>query len=219
YTYDADSDALSKTVSDSTGGDPSRTTTSTYNTHGQLATTTDPMGNVTSDTYDAMGNLATTTDPSGVVTAFTYDADGKPLTTTVDGYTGNPSAPIPAENLVTISRAYDPAGRLASVTNVAGTTTAFSYFGDDRLASSYIVGSGGAKTNVTTYGYDAAGNQVTETSPTGLVLNASYNPANQVVTTIEDPSGVDRVVTAKYDAAGDVISDSISQGGGSAQTS
>src|SRR6185437_2345532 len=54
---------------------------------------------------------------------------------------------------------------------------------------------------------------------TGLVLNASYNPANQVVTTIEDPSGVDRVVTAKYDAAGDVISDSISQGGGSAQTS
>jgi len=219
YTYDADSDALSKTVSDSTGGDPSRTTTSTYNTHGQLATTTDPMGNVTSDTYDAMGNLATTTDPSGVVTAFTYDADGKPLTTTVDGYTGNPSAPIPAENLVTISRAYDPAGRLASVTNVAGTTTAFSYFGDDRLASSYIVGSGGTKTNVTTYGYDAAGNQVTETSPTGLVLNASYNPANQVVTTIEDPSGVDRVVTAKYDAAGDVISDSISQGGGSAQTS
>ncbi len=109
YTYDADSDVLTKTVSDSTGGDPSRTTSSTYNTHGQLATTTDPMGNVTSDTYDSMGNLATTTDPSGVVTAFTYDADGKALTTTVDGYTGNPSAPIPAENLVTISRAYDPA--------------------------------------------------------------------------------------------------------------
>ena len=78
YTYDADSDVLTSTVSDSTGGDPSRTTTSTYNSHGQAATMTDPMGNVTSYTYDPMGNLATTTDPSGVVTAYAYDADGEP---------------------------------------------------------------------------------------------------------------------------------------------
>ena len=39
YTYDADSNVLTTTISDATGGDPSRTTTSTYNTHGQLAST------------------------------------------------------------------------------------------------------------------------------------------------------------------------------------
>ncbi len=42
YTYDADSDVLSRTISDSTGGDPARTTSSTYNSHGQLVTMTGP---------------------------------------------------------------------------------------------------------------------------------------------------------------------------------
>ena len=199
---------LTKTVSDSTGGDPSRTTSSTYNTHGQLARTTDPMGNVTSDTYDSMGNLATTTNPSGVVTAFTYDADGKALTTTVDGYTGNPSAPIPAENLVTNSRAYDPAGRLASVTNVGGTTTDYTYYDDNRLAASYVVGSGGTKTHRHHLRL-RRGRQPGHARPARRPGHDTplTTPTTRSSRQTEDPSGVDRVVTAKYDATGDVISD------------
>jgi hypothetical protein len=35
----------------------------------------------------------------------------------------------------------------------------------------------------------AAGNQVTETAPGGLVTNAVYNVADQVTSVAEDPSG------------------------------
>ncbi len=56
YTYDPDSNVLTITISDPTGGDPSRTTTNTYNTHGQLATSADALNNTTTYTYDALGN-------------------------------------------------------------------------------------------------------------------------------------------------------------------
>ena len=44
YTYDPDCNVLTTTISDATGGDPSRTTTDTYNAHGELASTTDALG-------------------------------------------------------------------------------------------------------------------------------------------------------------------------------
>ena len=65
YTYDPDSDVLTTTISDATGGDPARTTTNTFNAHGQLASTTDPLGNTTSYTYDPFGDLATETTRPG----------------------------------------------------------------------------------------------------------------------------------------------------------
>jgi RHS repeat-associated protein len=213
YTYDADSNVLTTTTSDATGGDPSRTTTSTYNSHGELATTTDPDGNTVTYTYDALGDLASETDGAGLTTAYTHDANGDLLTTTLEGYTGNPSDPIPAENLVEESRAYDPAGRLASVTNAVGTTTGYTYYGNNQLASSYVVPSGGGQQDVTSYGYDAVGNQTTQTEPGGLVTDAVYNADNQVVSQTQDPGGTDRTVTASYDPNGDVISDTATQSG------
>ena len=93
------------------------------------------------------------------------------------------------------SRAYDPAGRLASVTNVKGTTTDYTYYGNNQLASSYVVdpASSTGTERVTTYAYDAAGNQITETDPGGLVTNIVYNADDQVVSQTADPTGVDRV--------------------------
>ena len=96
------------------------------------------LGNTTSYTYDPFGDLATETNPAGLTTAYAYDAAGNLLTTTLEGYTGNPSNPIAPENLVEESRAYDPAGRLASVTNVVGTTTDYTYYDNNQLASSYV---------------------------------------------------------------------------------
>jgi RHS repeat-associated protein len=219
YTYDPDSDILTTKISDATGGDPSRTTTDTYTAHGQLATTTDPLGNVTSYTYDSFGNMATRTNPAGQTTAYAYDAAGDLLTTTLQGYTGNPASPIAPENLVEESRAYDPAGRLASVTNAVGTTTDYTYFDNNQLATSYVPAPGTSTpmANVTTYGYDAAGNPTSQTGPGGLVTNAAYNADNQPVTQTRDPSGADRVTSATYDAAGNVTSESLT-GGGVTQT-
>jgi RHS repeat-associated protein len=216
YTYDPDGDVLTTTVSDATGGDPSRTTTYTYDAHGNLASVTDPMGNKTTYTYDALGDRVSQTTPAGVTTDYTYDAAGNLLTTTLAGYTGNPSGPIPAENLVEDSRAYDPAGNLASDTNVKGTTTDYTYYGNGQVASSYVVGSSGDE-DVHTYSYDAAGNKVSETDPGGLVVNTVYNADDQVTSQTTDPTGVDRTTTASYDPDGNVVEQTLT-GGGVTQT-
>ena len=213
--YDPDGNVLTTTVSDATGGDPSRTTTNTYDSHGNLAATKDAVGNTTSYTYDAIGDRVSQTNAAGLTTAYLYDAAGNLLTTTLDGYTGNPSNPIAAENLVLESRAYDPAGRLASVTNVRGTTTNYTYYGDNKLASSYIVcpACANGQEDVTSYGYDATGNRISETDPSGLMIAASYNAGNQVVSITEDPSGMNRIITASYDANGNTVSKSLTDGG------
>ena len=218
-TYDADGNILTSTVSDAIGGDPSRTTTDTYNPRGELATTSDGLGRTTSYTYDPLGDRITDTNPAGVTTAFTYDASGNLLTTTLDGYTGNPSSPIAPENLVEESRAYDPAGQLASVTNVMGTQTAYTYFGNGQQASSYVAapGSPGGKIDVTTYSYDGASNLTAETKPGGLIITAAYNADSQITSQTQDPSGADITMTAKYDRDGNVISDS-RIGSGTTQT-
>jgi len=215
-TYDPDDDVLTSEISDTTAGDASRTTTKTYDAHGNLASVTDPQGNVTKYTYDALGDRITATNAAGVTTAYTFDAAGNLLTTTLDGYTGNPSSPITAENLVQDSRSYDPAGNLASDTNVEGTTTDYTYYGNGQLASTYVAGPSGQE-DVHAYVYDAAGNKVSETDPGGLVVNTVYNADNQVTSQTTDPTGVDRTTSAAYDPDGNVVKQTLT-GGGVTQT-
>jgi RHS repeat-associated protein len=216
HTYDPDDDVLTTTISDATGSDPSRTTTNTFDAHGDLASVTDPLGYVNTYTYDAFGDRITATNPAGVTIAYAFDAAGLLLTTTLEGYTGNPSAPIAAENLVQDSRAYDPAGNLASDTNVKGTTADYTYYGNGQVASSSVAGPSGSE-EVRTYAYDAVGNKVSETDPGGLTINSVYNADNQVVSQTTDPTGVDRTTTAAYDPDGNVVSQALT-GGGVTQT-
>jgi RHS repeat-associated protein len=216
YTYDPDGDVLTTTLSDATGGDPSRTTTHTYDAHGDLASVTDSLGNKTTYTYDALGDRVSETNPAGVTTDYDYDTAGNLLTTTLIGYTGNPSAPVTPENLVEDSRSYDPAGHLASDTNVAGTTTDYTYYGNGQLASSYVAASSGDE-DVHTYSYDAAGNKVSETDPGSLVTGTTYNADGQMTSQTVDPTGVDRVTTQAYDPDGNVVTQTLS-GGGVTQT-
>ena len=88
----------------------------------------------TSYTYDAYGNKASETDPDGNVTDYAYDADGHLLTTTLENYTGSPPGSQAAAPLVEESRAYDPAGRLAYVTDAMGRITDYQYTDNGLLA-------------------------------------------------------------------------------------
>ena len=72
-------------------------------------------------------NKASETDPDGNVTQYTYDGDGDLLTTTLENYTGSPPGSQAAAPLVEESRAYDPAGRLAQVTDAMGRQTEYQY--------------------------------------------------------------------------------------------
>jgi RHS repeat-associated protein len=74
YSYDADNDVLTRTQTDLTGGDPSRTTTYTYNDHDQVASVTQPAGATTGGTSQSQG--ATSANPDGATTGYGYDAFG-----------------------------------------------------------------------------------------------------------------------------------------------
>lgn len=213
WTYDGDGNVLTTSISDLTGGDAARTTTDTYNSNGELATSKDPTGAVTSYTYDAAGNIATQTDPDGNAYAFTYTPTNLVATRTLQNWTGNPFNPSPATNLVLDSYSYDPGGQLASTTDSMGRTTSYTYFMDDLTASVTATGAdlNGSSTpvNVTlhSYTYDGAGNQTQDAADGGLTTtNQAWDAADRLTSSTLDPSGLDRVTSYTYNADGDVTS-------------
>jgi len=139
----------------------SRDRDSGFNAHGQQASATDPAGKVTSFAYDPYGNQVKETDADGNVTASLYDPNGHLVSTTLQGYTGDPNNPSTPADLVVQSRAYDPAGRLAQVTDSMGRTTKYGYW-DDNLLDSVQVGYGTPTASTTVFYYDSAGNPLRE---------------------------------------------------------
>ncbi|ROO88264.1 RHS repeat-associated protein [Actinocorallia herbida] len=198
--FDVDGNVTSQTVADLTGGDASRATSATYNARGQMETSTDGLGKVTSFTYDAYGNTATETDASGAVTAYTYDANGKLLTQKLQAYTGDPGNPSAPHDLVQQANAYDPAGRLASVTDAMGYTTRYTYTNNDLVATVTKVDAAGQNPFVEQDNtYDAAGNAIKQVTNNGATTaQSTVDTASRVLSTTIDPTGVNRKTTYAY---------------------
>jgi RHS repeat-associated protein len=198
--YDADGNLTSVTVADTSGGDASRTTTFTYNGNDQMASKTDALGNKTTFTYDAYGNHASQTDANGQTTDYSYDANGHLLTVTSVGYTGDPANPSSPTNLVEQSRAYDPDGRLASITDSMGRQTAYTYT-DNGLVATVTrsdPGSGQSFVEQSNF-YDAAGNLVKRVTNNGTTTTAyAVDAADRTTSTTLDPSGLDRTTTTSF---------------------
>jgi RHS repeat-associated protein len=136
--YNPNGTLASSTVDDVAGVDPARTTGYTYDTRGRVATVTDPAGGVTQTEYDAFGAVTRTVNPAGTEFTATYTLPRhQPATVTVKGFTGDGA---PARDVVLESRAYDPAGRLANVTDAMGRTTAYTYYDDNLPASETLTG-------------------------------------------------------------------------------
>ncbi|MGW2519327.1 LamG-like jellyroll fold domain-containing protein [Streptomyces sp. NPDC001617] len=218
YGYDADGDLLSTSTADTTGHDTTRATVYTYDDNDRVKTVTDPAGSVTAYTYDTFGRRATQTDPAGTTYRYAYSPTGQLLTTTLLGWTGDPTAPSDPTDLVMESRAYDPAGRLASVTDSMGRTTSYSYFDDNLLQSQ--TDASGTSSAVTTkaYDYDAAGNMTWECdvwSGTACVKQTQYtvDAADRITKTAVDPSGVNRITVNTFDPDDNVLSRVLTGGG------
>jgi len=192
--------SITKTAPSGTAVDPSKgtqslstTTSYTYEPRfNQVATITDPNGNVTINNYgdatsNPAGNLLSATYPTTgagtAVESFTYNSAGQAVTDT---------AP---DGIITMNT-YDPAtGYLTSTTTDAGV----------------IVGSGGSLTPVpghlnatTSYTYDAAGNVTSVTDPNGHTTTNTYNALDELVET-DGPSG--EVETRTYNAEKQVVTD------------
>jgi RHS repeat-associated protein len=215
--YDPDSQISSMTILDATGGDPSRTTSAGYGPNGLESSVTDATSHLTSYGYDAYGNRTTVTAPDGTVTALAFNSESQLLSVTLNNYAGD--ATHGAGNLVTESRAYDPAGRLASKTDAMGWTDYYAYFDDGHLAAQTRAdGQAGpykpgtctnANTNTldTTHCFlveadtwDPAGNPATRTSSNGATATQyTADAAGRDAKEVLDPAGVNRTTTWTFD--------------------
>jgi RHS repeat-associated protein len=237
--YDDDGNVISQTVDDLTGGDASRTTTIDYNDHDQKLNQTDASGAVTHFGYDAYGNQNKQIDPEGNETDYLYDANGHLLSTTLKDFTGDPANPSPPRDLVESSRAYDPAGRLASVTDSMGFVTTYKYTDDGKLVTvTRSDPSTGASFVQQDNTYDAAGNLTSQKTNNDQTLtnftvdaasrttSATLDPANLdrttsyafspddavLTTTVKDPHG-SQITDATYDPMGNLTSQSVDVAG------
>ena len=120
-------------------------TTYTYTPLGELATVTDPNGLVTTVlSRNAQGQATVVEEPNGNRWSFTYDPMGRVLTAGVAG---------PGEAPLLRSFTYDIAGLITGYTDTRGAAWAFTYDEARRLTKTVA-----PMNDITTYGYDAAGN-------------------------------------------------------------
>ncbi|MFG2955212.1 LamG-like jellyroll fold domain-containing protein [Streptomyces sp. NPDC048291] len=218
YTYDADGDLTGTSTADTTGPDTTRATGYVYDDNDRVKTVTDPAGQVTGYTYDSFGRRTTQTNPAGTTYRYAYSPTGQLLTTTLLGWTGDPTAPSDPADLVVESRAYDPAGRLASVTDSMGRTTAYSYFDDNLLQSQTDASGTAVATTTKAYDYDAAGNMTWECdvwSGTACLKQTQYtvDAADRTTKTVADPTGVNRITVNTFDPDDNVLSRILTGGG------
>ncbi|WP_258053256.1 LamG-like jellyroll fold domain-containing protein [Streptomyces sp. Ru72] len=207
--YDYDGNVTSQTVADVSGGDASRTTSMTYDAYNRLATRTDPGGDVTSFEYDVYGNKVKETDPDGNVNTYTYDGEGRPLTTSLLDYTGDPNNPSAPTTLVQESRAYDPAGRLASITDAMGWVTEYTYT-DDGLAATVTRKdpANGKQFVEESNTYDMAGNLIKQVTNDGRTTTTfTVDADDRVTSSVLDPTGVNRSTKVSYDPDDNVVSE------------
>lgn len=138
WTYNAKSQVLTQT--DPRGG----TTSNTYDVNGNLASSSNALGQVTQYTqYDGAGRLLQSADPNGVVSTYGYDSRGRMTSSNVGGQA--------------TASVYGPTGLLTQTTQPDGTIQTFGYDSADRLIS--VSDNQG---NSIQYTLDGAGNRVSE---------------------------------------------------------
>ena len=158
-----------------------------WNAVGQLAGSTDPLGNSWQALRDPVGNLVGRSIPGQPDLTVGYDAEGHETSATSPG--GNQYARTydavgqvlseTAPDTGPVTQSWDPAGRLASRTDALGNHTTFSY--DDAGRRTATTRSGGAVTN---FGYDNAGQLVSTTDPEGNTTTFTRDPLGRVTHTM-----------------------------------
>ncbi|MEU7167301.1 LamG-like jellyroll fold domain-containing protein [Streptomyces morookaense] len=201
--FDPDGELLTESVEDLTGGDAKRTTTHHYDDHGLEDKATDAEGNATAYAHDAFGRTSGTTDALGTGYAFTYTPAGRQATTVLKDWKGDPSGTV--KDLVLVSNAYDPAGRLASTTDAMGATTAYTYYDDGTLATKTakaVTQADGSKHDIVLEAdtYDGAGHLAQRTTGSGATtVTSDVDATGRVTRSVLDPNGLNRCTEYKYD--------------------
>ncbi|QQR69652.1 MAG: RHS repeat protein [Alphaproteobacteria bacterium] len=179
--------------------EPGRSTRMVYDGKGNMTKRTVSAGgqNWTSTaTYTAKNQLASMTSPGGRTTRYEYDA------------AGGLAKIINAMNHVT-QITNDAAGRPIRITDPNGLVTTLEYDARGRLISR---SEGTAKTR---YEYDAAGQMVRTSLPTGASFTHSYDAAHRLVRTTD---ALGNSVNLGYDAASNITSREVRDASGAVVT-
>jgi RHS repeat-associated protein len=212
-SYDLDGNIQAVETADVLGNDPARTTSTVYNEHGQAITVTDAEGGETGYDYDLFGNVLSKTDSNGNRYDYAYTARNSIAEVRLRNWHSDPAgAPATGEYLVLDSYAYDPAGRLASMTDAMGRRTAYEYY-DDGLPKRSVLkdfhNPDGTKRDyvLEENTYDGAGNPTKKVTDNGKTVTTNViDKLGRVGSAVTDPDGLKRTNTFTYDGAGNVKS-------------
>ncbi|HEY3505184.1 MAG TPA: LamG-like jellyroll fold domain-containing protein [Actinocatenispora sp.] len=215
YAYNAAGQPTTVAVSDTTGGDATRTTTYGYDTRGRLASTTDPAKQTTSQVWNTAGDVASVTLPGGLVKEMGYNDRHQLVQTDTVGDGVDPADPQ-ATRLTLESRGYDPAGELTVVTDAQGRETDYTYFGDGSPATDIrknVTQADGSSHDVVLADrtYDAAGNLVQNITAGNVVHQYAYDTTGDQLRDILDPGGLSTAHSYTYDADGDPLTDTLTR--------
>jgi RHS repeat-associated protein len=173
-----------------------RITANTYNSFSETLTKQDPLQVTTTTTYTSTGDIATTSRPligtqQIQTTTWTYGDAQHP---------GDATSMTDPDNHVW-TYTYDTYGNQTAVTDPLGDKTTHAFDGVGRMTSMVTPNgnvSGGHPANFTwSYTFDAFGNRLTVTDPLSHKVTYRYD-ANQNLTQTTDPDN--NVTTTVYDA-------------------
>jgi RHS repeat-associated protein len=206
YSYDDLNRLVKTTYSDGT------TQEASYDTVGNVISTTDQEHHVTTYSYDYLYRLSAENYPDGSSTTYTYDNDGNVLTMKngVDQvkYSYDARNQLLSETdtiggmQYTVSYTYDPAGNVLSVTYPDSTKVSYSY---DALGRVTEV-SGGATTYASfTYNYDDTISTITYGD--GEATAYSYDSMSRPTSIVTSQGSTQELsLSYKYDDTSNVVS-------------
>jgi YD repeat-containing protein len=165
---------------------------------GDMTASIDPLGNETVYTYDSRGNPASVTDPLGNTWKYSikkacFNKTDPRVARRAGGSTPDTTITDPLGHMT--SYTCDANGNLLTTTDATGATTTNTYDADNELTST--TDPVGRKT--TTYSYDADGQLTAVHMPDGTTSQATYGADGEITAAI-DPAGGRRAFT--YDALG-----------------
>lgn len=193
-TYQYDPATLGRTVITDPLG---HVTTNTYDSDGNLLSTTDPLGNTTSYGYNGFDEATFKTTPLGQTTSLAYDGQGN-LTSVTDALGS------------TTAYAYGDSSRpgdLTSMTDSDGRVTNMAYDGFGYLASESVTPASGTA-DTTSYVHNAAGQMVCQASANATASGIACPPAGspRAAGTTTYTLDADGEVTSVTDALGHTTS-------------